>query len=150
MWNPAVHSGTTPSATLEGKTLTYQTVQGHWQQDLYIWPTCFEERSVEATLAYCYRDHTAAEKDFLILLILRLSGSTDIIALEHSLPRSSDWRPLLLKVSVYIAPHLVDEKLQPQESYVMELVGHNEELCRVSLQQAGVVATSKAISHFLR
>ncbi|KAG2639683.1 hypothetical protein PVAP13_2KG028664 [Panicum virgatum] len=217
---------------LEGKTLTYQMVQGNWLQDLYIWPT----------------DHTAAEKDFLILLILRLSESTDIIgiavkylqfltsqfkvvyesaigeltllanlqdisrsyappllccslipgadwarperhiketqlyrldpvcckakeegpcannivlsemsqifreqviysrtdcysyisALEHSLPSSSDevgtgvmrdWRPPLLKVSVCIAPHLVDEKLQPQESYAMELDGDNEEFC---------------------
>jgi len=243
---------------LEGKTLTYQMVQGNWQQDLYIWPTCFEERGVEATLGYCYRDHTAAEKDFLILLIQRVSESTDIIgiavkclqfltsqfqlvyesaigeltllanlqdisrsyapprvaikerhiketqlyhpdpvcckangqgpcannivlsemshifpeqvnyfrtdcysyisALDHSLPSSSDevgtsvmrdWRAHLLKVSVCIAPHLVDEKLQPQESYLMELVGDNEEFCHVSLQQAGVMATSKAINYFL-
>jgi len=31
----------------------------------------------------------------------------------------------------------------------MELVGDNEEFCHVSLQQAGVMATSKAINYFL-
>jgi len=122
-------------------------------------------RGLVLTTLFCQRCHTYSQSKLFISVLIaipviyfRTDCYSYISALEHSLPSSSDevgtsvmrdWRAPLLKVSVCIAPHLVDEKLQPQESYVMELVEDNEEFCHVSLQQVGVMATSKAINYFL-
>jgi len=77
---------------LEGKTLGYEneTVQGIRLRECFnIWPICFEERGVEALLSYVYEDRDAPEKCFNLLLMLRLSESTDIFAIAtrclHSL-----------------------------------------------------------------
>ena len=76
---------------LEGKTLGYvdEMVQGTRLRECYIWPICFEERGVEALLSYVYEDRDAPEKCFNLLLMLRLSESTDIFAIAtrclHSL-----------------------------------------------------------------
>jgi len=68
---------------LEGKTLGYEneTVRGIRLRECYIWPICFEERGVEALLSYVYEDRDAPEKCFNLLLMLRLSESTDIFAI---------------------------------------------------------------------
>lgn len=64
---------------LEGKTLRFRQKQGNQLRNFYIWPTCSEERGVEAVLGYRYVDSTMAEKSFFLLLVLRLSESIDIV-----------------------------------------------------------------------
>jgi hypothetical protein len=47
---------------------------------LRVWPTCFQDgRGVEALVDYWYIDHKRPEKSFFLMLLLRLSESTDIV-----------------------------------------------------------------------
>lgn len=64
---------------LEGKTLLYYLEQGNLVRDLFIWPMRSDERGVEAVLRYSYDDRAVAERRFSLLLVLRLSESTDIV-----------------------------------------------------------------------
>ncbi|KAF8713978.1 hypothetical protein HU200_027966 [Digitaria exilis] len=66
---------------LEGKILGYERMQGTQVRHCYIWPMCFEGRGVEAELQYRYEDRKMPEKDFRLTLMLRLSESTDIVAI---------------------------------------------------------------------
>ncbi|XP_066393021.1 uncharacterized protein [Miscanthus floridulus] len=64
---------------LEGKTFWYYLKQGNVQRTVLIFPMYFDERGVEAQLAYSYMDSTMIEKCFTLVLSLRLSESTDIV-----------------------------------------------------------------------
>ncbi|CAD6221539.1 unnamed protein product [Miscanthus lutarioriparius] len=70
---------------LEGKTLRHQVLlQGSSQlrRRLYMQPICLEGRGVETVLIYQYRDYcktSTLDRSFNLVLILRLSESTDIV-----------------------------------------------------------------------
>ncbi|RCV09310.1 hypothetical protein SETIT_2G017000v2 [Setaria italica] len=64
---------------LEGKTLEYKMVQGSILRCLHIQSMCVEGRGVEATLEFCYEDRKTPMTSFSLMLMLRLSESTDII-----------------------------------------------------------------------
>ncbi|CAL5089831.1 unnamed protein product [Urochloa decumbens] len=64
---------------LEGKSLTYEMVQASCRRRLFISPMCFEERGIEAKLAYYYKNRMRPEKSFRLGSILRLSETIDIV-----------------------------------------------------------------------
>ncbi|XP_066393168.1 uncharacterized protein [Miscanthus floridulus] len=70
---------------LEGKTLRHQVLlhgSGRLRRRLYMQPLCLEGRGVETVLIYQYRDYSRTstpDKSFNLVLILRLSESTDIV-----------------------------------------------------------------------
>ncbi|KAJ1287577.1 hypothetical protein BS78_02G020700 [Paspalum vaginatum] len=65
---------------LEGKTLSYELVQGiQLRHHCHIWPIILEERGVEAELSYVYDDRKTPYNSFQLRLMLRLSESTDIV-----------------------------------------------------------------------
>ncbi|CAL5091771.1 unnamed protein product [Urochloa decumbens] len=64
---------------LEGKNLEYKMVQGSILRCLHIWPICVEGRGVEAALEFCYEDRKTPMRSFSLVLMLRLSESTDIV-----------------------------------------------------------------------
>ncbi|CAL5078080.1 unnamed protein product [Urochloa decumbens] len=74
---------------LEGKTLRYEVLQGsRLLRRLYMQPICFEGRGVETVLIYQYRDSKIPERSFNLVLILRLSESTDIAEIAVKCLRS--------------------------------------------------------------
>ncbi|CAN6202909.1 unnamed protein product [Urochloa humidicola] len=74
---------------LEGKTLRYEALQGsRVLRRLYMQPICFEGRGVETVLIYQYRDCKMPERSFNLVLILRLSESTDIAGIAIKCLRS--------------------------------------------------------------
>ncbi|CAL5091776.1 unnamed protein product [Urochloa decumbens] len=64
---------------LEGKTLEYKMVQRGILRHLHIWPICVEGRGVEAALEFRYEDRKTPMRSFSLVLMLRLSESTDIV-----------------------------------------------------------------------
>ncbi|CAN6170754.1 unnamed protein product [Urochloa humidicola] len=74
---------------LEGKTLRYEILQGsRLLRRLYMQPICFEGRGVETVLIYQYRDTKIPERSFNLVLILRLSESTNIAGIAVRCLRS--------------------------------------------------------------
>uniref|UniRef100_K4A2M4 Uncharacterized protein n=1 Tax=Setaria italica TaxID=4555 RepID=K4A2M4_SETIT len=65
---------------LEGKTLEYKMVQGSILRCLHIQSMCVKGRGVEATLEFRYEDRKTLMRSFSLMLMLRLSESTDIVA----------------------------------------------------------------------
>jgi hypothetical protein len=63
---------------LEGKTLEYKMVQGSILRRLHIQSMCVAGRGVEATLEFLYEDRKTPIRNFSLMLMLRLSESTDI------------------------------------------------------------------------
>ncbi|KAF8653488.1 hypothetical protein HU200_062237 [Digitaria exilis] len=76
---------------LEGTTLRYQELQGRSSRllrRLCMQPVCLEGRGVEAVVTYKYRDCKMPVRSFNLVLILRLSESTDIVEIAIGCLRS--------------------------------------------------------------
>ncbi|KAG2639651.1 uncharacterized protein LOC120660694 [Panicum virgatum] len=76
---------------LQGKYLSYDKVKGSQRFRFDISPLVLEGRGVEACLRYCYEcfDPERLDKSFSLLLMQRLSESTDIVGTAIDCVRSS-------------------------------------------------------------
>ncbi|KAG2631361.1 hypothetical protein PVAP13_2NG206544 [Panicum virgatum] len=97
---------------LEGKTLWYEMEKGTIQRGFFISPICFEDRGLEAALAYRYKDQEMPEKNFRLALNLRLSESTDIVgyAIKCLQPLTSQFKVVaeFAKEELTLLPNLQD------------------------------------------
>jgi len=97
---------------LEGKTLWYEMRKGTIKRGFFISPICFEDRGLEAALAYRYKDQRMPEKNFRLALSLRLSESTDIVgnAIKCLQPLTSQFKVVaeFAKEELTMLPNLQD------------------------------------------
>ncbi|CAM0145205.1 unnamed protein product [Urochloa decumbens] len=113
---------------LEGKTLCYSSMEkGNLRRYFYIWPMCSKDRGVEANLGCLYEDGTVAEKSFFIMLLIRLSESTDIagVAIECLRLLTSQFK-------------LETERAVGELSRVIQDVSHSYEFPWVGIQELHV------------
>ncbi|KAG2639652.1 hypothetical protein PVAP13_2KG282332 [Panicum virgatum] len=74
---------------LQGKYLSYERVKGSQKLCFDIWPVVLEGRGVETWLWYEHFNPHSLDKSFRLVLILRLSESTDIVVAAIDCLRSS-------------------------------------------------------------
>ncbi|XP_072148122.1 uncharacterized protein [Setaria viridis] len=109
---------------LNGKALKYEMVQGSQVREFFIRPAFLGERGVEASLHFQYMDRSMPEKSFRLLLWLRVSESTDLVAIAirctESLTFLSKPAAESAIAELTLLPNVLDS------AYAMPWVGNNE------------------------